>query len=215
VKLLRLLQDGSYYPLGADQVRQSRARVVVATNIDVLDAVAKGTFRKDLYYRLRTHHLKLPPLRERSGDLPLLINAFVKKAAATLKKPPPAVPPALLQLLKSHAFPGNLRELEAMVFDAVAMNQGAELSLHSFREAMTGRLDDDASLEAAASALAPSPWLDAETLPTLQQAEERLIAEALRRTDGNQSVAAGLLGISRQALNKRLARQRHSDADDD
>jgi DNA-binding NtrC family response regulator len=149
------------------------------------------------------------------GDLPLLINAFVKKAAATLKKPPPAVPPALLQLLKSHAFPGNLRELEAMVFDAVAMNQGAELSLHSFREAMTGRLDDDASLEAAASALAPSPWLDAETLPTLQQAEERLIAEALRRTDGNQSVAAGLLGISRQALNKRLARQRHSDADDD
>src|SRR5262249_7769067 len=137
VKLLRLLQDGSYYPLGSDHVRQSRARVVVATNVDVLDAVAKGTFRRDLYYRLRTHHLQLPPLREREGDLRPLVEAFAKKAARALKKPLPSIPPALYQLLNTYRFPGNLRELEAMVFDAVARHQGTVLSLQSFREIVT------------------------------------------------------------------------------
>jgi DNA-binding NtrC family response regulator len=207
VKLLRLLQDGSYYPLGADQPRQSRARVVVATNVDVLDAVAKGTFRKDLYYRLRTHHLQLPALRARTGDLPLLVESFVKKAAKTLKKPAPSIPPALLQLLNTYSFPGNLRELEAMVFDAVARHQGTILSLQSFRDVIASPSQDTADRGDAESAQHQT-WLEADQLPTLQQAEERLIAEALRRAGGNQGVAAGLLGISRQALNKRLGRQK-------
>jgi DNA-binding NtrC family response regulator len=216
VKLLRLLQDGSYYPLGADQARQSRARIVVATNVDLVAAVGQGTFRKDLYYRLRTHQLQLPPLRARTGDLPLLVETFVKKAAKALKKPVPAIPPALQQLLGTYAFPGNLRELEAMVFDAVARHQGTMLALQSFREAMAlppeaaavGVVDAGAGEEAA-------PWLRSEQLPTLQQAEEQLVAEALRRAGGNQGVAAGLLGISRQALNKRLSRQRQSGESDD
>jgi len=215
VKLLRLLQDGSYYALGADQARQSRARIVVATNVDLVAAVAQGTFRKDLYYRLRTHQLTLPPLRDRAGDLPLLVETFVKKAARALKKPVPAIPPALLQLLGTYGFPGNLRELEAMVFDAVARHQGTVLSLQSFRDVMAlppgiepTRGEDD---EADSS----GTWLRSEQLPTLQQAEELLIAEALRRSGGNQGVAAGLLGISRQALNKRLSRQRQGGEPDD
>jgi DNA-binding NtrC family response regulator len=216
VKLLRLLQDGSYYALGADQARQSRARIVVATNVDLVAAVAQGTFRKDLYYRLRTHQLTLPPLRERAGDLPLLVETFVKKAARALKKPVPSIPPALLQLLGTYSFPGNLRELEAMVFDAVARHQGTILALQSFRDVMAlppgvepARGEDD---EAGSS----GTWLRTEQLPTLQQAEELLIAEALRRSGGNQGVAAGLLGISRQALNKRLSRQRQGgDVDDE
>ncbi len=211
VKLLRLLQDGSYYPLGADQARQSRARVVVATNVDVLGGVARGTFRKDLYYRLRTHHLQLPPLRERAGDLQPLVEAFAKKAAKALKKPLPSIPPALYQLLNTYSFPGNLRELEAMVFDAVARHQGTILSLQSFRELLNTRPDDEpAPAEAGEAPATPDAWLAIDPLPTLQQAEERLVAEALRRADGNQGVAAGLLGISRQALNKRLARQRQA-----
>jgi DNA-binding NtrC family response regulator len=207
VKLLRLLQDGTYYPLGADRPRQSRARVVVATNRDVVQDVQAGTFRKDLYYRLRAHHIQLPPLRTRRDDLVLLVNYSLAKAAAALHKPVPTPPLALYQLLNTYAFPGNVRELEAMVFDAVARHQGGSLSLQAFKDAMgTGRpllAGEPLSYPALAS---QSSW-DVEPLPTLKEAEDALIAAALRHADGNQGVAAGLLGVSRQALNKRLRRR--------
>ena len=133
VKLLRLLQDGTYYPLGADRPRQSRARVVVATNRDVVQDVHAGTFRKDLYYRLRAHHVQIPPLRARRDDLPLLITHCLAKAATAFCKPVPTVPLALYQLLHTYAFPGNVRELEAMVFDAVARHPGGSLALAGFQ----------------------------------------------------------------------------------
>ena len=104
----------------------------------MLQGVNAGTFRKDLYYRLRTHHLQLPPLRERTDDLPLLVGHFAEKAARALGKPAPMIPLALHQLLKSYCFPGNLRELEAMVVDAVARQRGRTLSLESFKDAMSG-----------------------------------------------------------------------------
>jgi DNA-binding NtrC family response regulator len=209
VKLLRLLQDGTFYPLGADRPRQSRARIVCATNAEVTQQVSAETFRKDLYYRLRTHHLHLPPLRARTGDLPLLVQSFVDKAACVLGKEAPTVPLALYQLLNTYSFPGNVRELEALVFDAVARHQGAVLSLHSFKEVLgdtphVAEAEPPAELPAALMASFP------ERLPTLKEAEEALITEALRRADGNQGVAAGLLGISRQALNQRLRRRRSS-----
>jgi two-component system, NtrC family, nitrogen regulation response regulator GlnG len=210
VKLLRLLQDGTFYPLGADRPRQSRARVVVATNCDVAKNVAAGTFRKDLFYRLRTHHLTLPPLRQRQGDLSLLVNHFADHAARALAKPVPSIPAALFQLLRTYAFPGNIRELEGMVFDAVARHQGSVLSLQSFRDAIGADVpleNAETSDEGVGSVFATS---FPSQLPTLDEAEEALIAEALRRADGNQGVAAGLLGISRQALNKRLSRRRNA-----
>jgi DNA-binding NtrC family response regulator len=209
LKLLRLLQDGGYYQLGADRPRQNRARIVVATNRDVSAAVAAGTFRKDLYYRLRTHHFELPPLRARHVDLPLLVAHFVERAAASLGKARPAVPPELFTLLKCHAFPGNIRELEAMVFDAVARAHGPVLSLQSFKEAIgagsqiAGETPDEGSH-------APMEH-PRDRLPTLHEAEETLIDEALARAEGNQGIAAGMLGLSRQALNKRLVRRKHSD----
>jgi DNA-binding NtrC family response regulator len=210
VKLLRLLQDGTFYPLGADRPRQSRARIVCATNAEVTQQVNAGTFRKDLYYRLRTHHLHLPPLRARTGDLPLLVQSFVGKAAGMLGKEAPTVPLALYQLLNTYSFPGNVRELEALVFDAVARHQGATLSLHSFKETL-GDTPPFAVAEAPAEPPAALMAGFPERLPTLKEAEEALIealiTEALRRADGNQGVAAGLLGISRQALNQRLRRR--------
>jgi two-component system, NtrC family, nitrogen regulation response regulator GlnG len=212
VKLLRLLQDGSYYPLGADRPRQSRARVVVATNCDVVNDVSAGTFRKDLYYRLRTHHLTLPPLRARLGDIPLVTNHFVEKAAAALNKPIPTIPLALYQLLRTYHFPGNVRELEALMFDAVARHDGGILSLQSFKDAISGESqfeEPDMQLDSTPSAIAAC---FPEQLPTLEQAETALVDEALRRAEGNQGVAALLLGMSRQALNKRLARRRSGDA---
>jgi DNA-binding NtrC family response regulator len=212
VKLLRLLQDGSFYPLGADRPRESRARVIAATNTDVVQAVASGRFRKDLYFRLRTHHVHLPPLRSRRDDIPLLADHFVEKAARQLGKTTPAVPVALHQLLKTYDFPGNVRELEALVFDAVARHQGVTLSLASFRDAMSGKSQLTVSPEEPERAGARSQTgLYPERLPTLKEAEDHLIAEALLRADGNQGVAAGLLGLTRQALNKRLSRRREGD----
>jgi DNA-binding NtrC family response regulator len=207
VKLLRLLQEGTYYPLGADRPRQSRARVVVATNRDVVQDVQAGTFRTDLYYRLRAHHIELPPLRSRREDLPLLVAHCLAKAAAALHKPVPTPPLALYQLLNTYAFPGNVRELEAMVFDAVARHQGGSFSLQAFKDAMGAGRSLLAGEQWSASSLSSrSPW-DAEPLPTLKEAEDALVAAALRHADGNQGVAAGLLGVSRQALNKRLRRR--------
>jgi len=214
VKLLRLLQGGTFYPLGADRPRQSRARIVCATNCDVVEQVSAGTFRKDLYYRLRTHHLHLPPLRARAGDLPLLVQSFVDKAARALGKEVPTVPLALHQLLSTYSFPGNVRELEALIFDAVARHQGAVLALHSVKAALGATPPAPLAAPPVEPLLALTAGF-AERLPTLHEAEEALsealITEALRRAGGNQGVAAGLLGISRQALNQRLRRHTHPD----
>jgi two-component system nitrogen regulation response regulator GlnG len=207
VKLLRLLQDGTFYSLGADRPRQSRARIVCATNCDVVQGVSAGTFRKDLYYRLRTHHLHLPPLRARTGDLPLLVNHFIDKAANALTKAAPMVPLALYQLLKTYSFPGNVRELEALVFDAVARHEGTILPLQSFKDAIISKSELAVTVQPEEPSSGLVTW-SPERLPTLKEVEDALVTEALNRADGNQGVAAGLLGISRQALNKRLHNRR-------
>jgi len=203
-----VLQEREFERLGGLRPLKLDIRLIAATNKKLSEAVEKGDFRKDLYYRLRTHHVSLPPLRERPGDLPLLVHHFVEKAAQALGKPAPAVPRAVFQLLKTYRFPGNVRELEALVFDAVARHQGATLSLHSFKEATAGASplpESQPQADGSGGALAA---LFPDPLPTLRETEEALVAEALRRADGNQGVAAGLLGISRQALNKRLSRRK-------
>lgn len=207
VKLLRLLQEGTYYPLGADRPRQSRARIVVATNRDVVQDVHAGSFRKDLYYRLRAHHLQIPPLRTRRDDLPLLVTHCLGEAAAALHKPVPSVSMALYQLLNTYAFPGNVRELEAMVFDAVARHQGGTLSLQSFKDAIGAGRSLLAGTPSCCPQLSTLTPCEGESLPTLQEAEDALVVAALRHANGNQGVAASLLGLSRQALNKRLKRR--------
>jgi transcriptional regulator with PAS, ATPase and Fis domain len=214
VKLLRLLQDGKYYPLGSDQPRSSSARVIVATNCDITQLARQGKFRKDLFYRLRGHHIHIPPLRERKDDLPLLVNYFLEKSAQALQKPTPTPPVALYSLLKNYSFPGNVRELEAMIHDAVTRHQSGMLSLKSFKEAMDfEQVSDDeygSEIESAAEALSE---LFPDRLPTLKEAENCLIEEAMRRADGNQGIAAGILGLTRQALNKRLVRGRRENID--
>jgi DNA-binding NtrC family response regulator len=207
VKLLRLLQDGTYYPLGADRPRQSMARVIVAANCDVTELMAERKFRKDLYFRLRTHHLHLPPLRQRRDDIPLLVNHFIERAARVLGKPVPAVPHSLYALLHSYDFPGNVRELEALVFDAVARYQGSTLSLQSIKDAI-GNQPAAISSELSDEYAAALTRLFPDRLPTLYEAAEALMREALSRANGNQGIAAGMLGITRQALNKRLSRRK-------
>ncbi len=201
VKLLRLLQNGEYYPLGSDQPKQMTARVVVATHADLDAKMAAGEFRRDLYYRLYSHHVHLPPLRERKDDLPLLLDHFLTEAALKLGKKKPTPPKELVVLLSTYNFPGNIRELEAMVCDAVSQHTHKTLSMKSFLQRIDTQTDH---LPVEQSSLAENPFFNLNDLPTLQQAGKLLVDEAMRRSTGNQSVAARLLGISQPALSKRL-----------
>lgn len=205
VKLLRLLQEGKYYPLGADMPKQSDARLIAATHQELAALQSTGQFRKDLYYRLQAHHVHIPPLRERLEDIPLLIEYYLEKAAHTLHKKKPTAPQELARLLRTYSFPGNIREFQGMIFDAVSRHNSGVLALNSFREKILQ--NSVQHLSAAVQGDEARPALDfPDRLPTIKQTEQMLIAEALRRADGNQSIAASLLGLSRRALNNRLRR---------
>lgn len=203
VKLLRLIEQRRYYPLGADMTRSSDALIIAATNKDLEGATAAGTFRQDLYYRLETHRVRLPPLRDRLGDLPLLVERFVEKAAADFGKPAPGVPSELYDLLGAYDFPGNVRELESMVHDAVGRAAGRTLSLDSFK----ARVFKPGARLPVPRSVASGLFSSLPVLPTLREASDALIREALERSGGNQGVAAGYLGLSRTALNRRLKLQ--------
>ena len=204
VKLLRFLQDGEFFPLGSDVAKRSNARVVVATNQELETLKDSGKFRKDLYYRLRIHQVHIPPLRERKEDLPLLLDHFLEKTAKTLGKKKPTPPNELTTLLGAYHFPGNIRELESIIFDAISKHVSGKLSMEVFKsyisEQQPALKPDSKGLPLDDSA----PISFSEKLPTLKQAELLLIAEALKRSGGNQAIAAIYLGISRQALNRRL-----------
>jgi len=204
VKLLRFLQEGEFFPLGSDVAKRSDARIVVATNQELETLQNAGTFRKDLYYRLRIHHVHIPPLRERTEDLPLLLNHFLEKAAKILDKKKPTPPEELIILLGAYHFPGNIRELESLIFDAVSKHTTGKISTKVFKTYISQKhpafsTDSKEMVPKETSLLSFS-----EQLPTLKQAEQLLISEAMKRSDGNQAIAAMHLGISRQALNRRL-----------
>lgn len=198
VKLLRLLQEGEYYPLGSDQPKRLRARVIVATNRDLAAEEVQGRFRRDLYYRLHTHRVHIPPLRERKEDIEPLLHHFLAEAAESMGKAKPTPPRELVPCLASYSFPGNIRELRGMVYDAVSLHNGRMLSMASFLAAI-GRA------EPCRTALPPfNPFTAFERLPTFSEVGGLLVAEAMSRTGGNQTMAARLLGISQPALSKRL-----------
>jgi DNA-binding NtrC family response regulator len=207
VKLLRLLQENEYLPLGSDVTKRSNARVMVATNADLQSQLASGKFRKDLYYRLCTHHIQVPPLRNRKEDLPLLLDYFLEQSSAKLAKKIPTTPKELLILLQSYNFPGNVREMQSMVFDAVSSHTSGILSLEAFKSHIGHRqpaIESNHGEEIVMS----SPMISFhDQLPTLKEAEDMLVSEAMRRAKNNQAIAAMSLGISRQALNKRLSKR--------
>ena len=208
VKLLRLLQEGIYYPLGSDHPKRCQARIVAAANKDISRlAMTNAGFRMDLYYRLSTHLTKVPPLRERKEDIPLLAGHLIAEAAASMGKPTPTLSKPAMQLLMRHSFLGNIRELKTYLYDAVARCQADEIPEHLIAERLIGET-------------LPCPEPDNLTgtdplvkifghFPTLEELVEFGIDQALQETDDNQSQAARLLGLSKQALHKRL-KKRHS-----
>jgi DNA-binding NtrC family response regulator len=208
VKLLRLLQEGEYYPLGSDVAKRSSARIIAATNCDLQGLIQDGGFRKDLYYRLCAHSCFIPPLRERIEDLPLLLDHFLESAATKLHRKKPDCPEALVSYLSSYSFPGNIRELQAMVHDAVARQKSTTLSLAHFSDKIgTSGPRNEAVTQLPRAEVAKEQQVVFSRFPSLKEAEEELISRALEMAKGNQGVAAALLGVTRQALNNRLTRK--------
>ena len=215
VKLLRLLQESEYFPLGQDVAKHSNARIVASSNVDLWERQKAGFFRKDLNYRLRTHRIYIPPLRERKDDLPLLVDHFLGKAAAELKKNKPTLPEELFALLGTHSFPGNVRELQTLVFDAVSQHKGGILSLSVFKNYLKrhrSRENPDSDGPGESPDKGTERLGFPTILPTIKQATRQLVAEALERSGGNQSVAAGMLGITQQALSKRIKKTQEETA---
>lgn len=208
VKLLRLLEERTYYPLGADSLRICNARIVVATNTPLEERRQKGQFRDDLYFRLESHQVRVPALRERLDDIPLLVDTFLEQAVEELGKTMPVVPPELNTLLMKYRFPGNIRELKNMIYDAVSQHKTGMLSMEPFLQRVTRNLERplDAVIADNNIGFNGNSLSRRQTLPTLKEAEQLIIDEALKRAGGNQTIAAQLLGMTRSALNKRLIR---------
>jgi DNA-binding NtrC family response regulator len=202
VKLLRLLQEGEYFPLGSDRPKRLKARIIVATHQDLEQKQGAGTFRRDLYYRLCTHLVHVPALRERKGDLPLLLDNFLEEAAFALGKKKPTPPRELTQLLATYSFPGNVRELKALVYNAVSVHRDRVLSMDTFLKTISR--SEIRPNQIASDCSRNNLFEGVECLPTFGEAAEMLVEEAMTRANGNQTIAARLLGISQPALSKRL-----------
>jgi len=204
VKLLRLLQEREYYPVGADQVKICSARIVLATNVNLQERIKEGRFRRDLYFRLCTHQLHIPALRERREDLPVLLENFVEESARHFGKSAPGISTELIQGLSGYDFPGNVRELQARVRDAVARNRTGTLSTEDF-PGISCPVPQKLPVDPDAFIGTPGGILSLfGRLPTFREIEDYLIVEALKQSAGNYAVAASMLGVARQTVSKRI-----------
>ena len=188
VRLLRVLETGEFERVGSSRTRTVDVRILSATNAELSEAIAAGTFRQDLLFRLNTVEIRVPPLRERREDVPALAEFFLRQHARHYRKHLAGYDAGALQALADHAWPGNVRELDHAIERAVLMSQGptirsADLSLKPGKDA-NARLEE----------------------MSLEEVETFLIKKALARYDGNVSHAAEALGLSRSALYRRLQR---------
>ncbi len=192
-KLLRVLQERTYERVGDARPMPLEARVIAATHRDLAQMVAKGTFREDLYYRLRVVEITLPPLRDRVNDIPVLVEGLLAKINRDLGKDVRYVTPAALAKLGAHSWPGNIRELENTLTRAVVMAKGDVL--------------DETLLPIGAAAVATAGGGDrdhAGELPTLREIERSHIARVLVHTEWNKRRACAVLDISRPTLDRKI-----------
>jgi two-component system response regulator AtoC len=195
-KLLRVLQERAIRPVGSVREIPVNVRIIASTNRDPHEAVRQGRLREDLYYRLNVNTIFLPPLRERRGDIALLVDYFLQYLSKRLGVPPRTVAPETLTALEQYAWPGNVRELMNVLESVYTFSRSSLIT--------RGDLPVSISLTPAVSRheaqREPSP------LPSFREAERELIARALASTMGNKLQAAKLLGISRKKLYAKIAK---------
>ncbi len=195
-KLLRFLQDGRFTPVGVNEVRSVDVRLVCATNQQLGELVEAGEFRKDLYYRIRVVRLEVPPLRRRRGDIPLLIEHFLNRAAKKHDRPRPTLSAACRERLLEYEWPGNVRELENEIDRLVIMaGEADEIGV----DLLSPRIDGEETL-------AGMPGIEEMTLPEAKERVERtMMREALRETGWNKTRAAEILDVSRRTLIRKVS----------
>jgi two-component system response regulator HydG len=186
-KLLRVLQEHEFYPVGAERPERTEARVIAATHRDLERMLSAGAFREDLYYRLRVVEITVPPLRERMKDVPVLAAHFVQKASKAAGRKPPVLAPEAVDRLLAHTWPGNVRELENCVARAVLTAAGDVIRPENIE--LIERSDTE-------------PGSDM----TLAEAERRHVVRVLESTGGHKSRTAEILGISRPRLDRLIAK---------
>jgi DNA-binding NtrC family response regulator len=200
-RLLRVLQEHEIRRVGGKDWLPVDVRVVAATNRDLADAVAKGEFRQDLYYRLDVITIQLPPLRERADDIPLLAQHFLKYYSHESGKSVPALSDAAMELLCAHPWPGNIRELENAIEQAVALSYQPVLTPEDLpREVRERRASTIASLAAQSG-----QFVFPDT-PSLEEVKKRYVLYVLQRAGGNVSATARILNVDRRSLYRMLAR---------
>ncbi|HLJ46820.1 MAG TPA: sigma-54 dependent transcriptional regulator [Bryobacteraceae bacterium] len=194
VKLLRILQEREFERLGSNKTKHIDVRILAATNVDLREALEQGTFREDLYYRLNVLPLNIPPLRDRKEDIAFLAEHFVKKFAKEMGGRIESISETAVQKLLTYHWPGNVRELENVIERSMVLSPGPILH------------PDDIRLDSAPSRARSQAAVDV-FLPegmTLDEYEQSIIREALKRASGNKSQAARMLGLTRNALRYRL-----------
>ncbi len=209
-RLLRVLQDGSLTRVGGTRPIQVDVRIVSATHRDIESMVREGKFRQDLYYRIVVFAVRVPPLRERSGDVPLLLNHFLRKHRKEGGEQLKAVAPEVLDLLCNYSWPGNVRELENTVRRALLLSDSqviAPQALPAAVQGATAKATPKAQKEAFGDLGQGSP-ASLESIVPLEEVERQAILRAIAITGGNLTVAAERLGIGRATLYRKLAAMR-------
>jgi DNA-binding NtrC family response regulator len=193
MKLLRILQEKEFEPLGGRDTVKVDVRVILATNTDLARLVSEGKFREDLFYRINVVAIHLPPLRERVGDIPLLADHFLKKCARENEKRIDGLTPETIEVLSAYRWPGNVRELENVIERAVILTRNRELTPADLPPVLLGCDPDD-----------PGPTVSPDTARTLREAlegpERRIIERALRQNGGSRQKTAESLDINRTTL---------------
>jgi two-component system response regulator HydG len=198
VKLLRVLQDGEFERLGSNDTIRVDLRLVAATNQDLKQAVEAGKFREDLYYRLNVIHVRVPPLRERSGDIPLLANFFLRRYAKKNDKLVEGVTARAMDAMGNHSWPGNVRELENVIERAVVLSSDTVVDLDDLPQSLTGL----ASMTSEKTMEGRGVYVPVGT--SLEDAERLLLKETLKATGGDKNLAAKLLGVATRTIYRKL-----------
>jgi two-component system response regulator AtoC len=195
VKLLRFLGERTFERVGSNKTVTSDVRVITATNKNLAEMVRAGTFREDLYFRLKVVEIKLPPLRERRSDVPLLAGAFLREFARENQKVVKSIAPEAMSLLANYSWPGNVRELRAAIEGAVVLCRGEVVTVEDVQDYVR---NPEPMLTAASGAGANGP------IETVKDAEKQLIVRALKEAEGNRTLAAKRIGMSRRTLHRKI-----------
>jgi DNA-binding NtrC family response regulator len=195
VKLLRFLGERTFERVGSNKTLSADVRLVAATNKNLAELAKSGAFREDLFFRLRVVEVWLPPLRERLEDIPLLAQAFLRQFALENEKPVNGFTAEALELLLRYAWPGNVRELRTAIERGVVLCRGDRITARDLPPALRG---------AATGGPAQTQPLPARTDLTVKEAEKELIVRALKQANGNRTMAAGKLGMSRRTLHRKF-----------